>query len=181
MAINKRFIAKNGLDNNNQTITNVADPVNSQDVATKNFASNASNLTTGTISDSIIPTSVIKENGSGKVGIGTIDPRAKFDLNGSSASNIVSVTASDIDCSLGNYFTKSINGAITFTFSNIPASRAFSFVLAINHTAGSITWPATVYWSNGTAPTLTIGKTHLFVFVTSDGGATWRGNSSINY
>ena len=31
----KRFIAKNGLDNNNQTITNVADPVNPGDVATK--------------------------------------------------------------------------------------------------------------------------------------------------
>ena len=31
----KRFIAKHGLDNNNQTITNVADPVNPGDVATK--------------------------------------------------------------------------------------------------------------------------------------------------
>jgi hypothetical protein len=33
----KKFIAKNGLDNNNQTITNVADPVNASDVATKNI------------------------------------------------------------------------------------------------------------------------------------------------
>ena len=49
MAIQKRFIAKNGLDNNQQTITGVADPVNANDAATKNFSSNASNLTSGTI------------------------------------------------------------------------------------------------------------------------------------
>ena len=117
----------------------------------------------------------------GKVGIGTNAPVAKLDVNGSSASNIVAVAASDIDCSLGNYFTKTINGATTFTFSNVPASRAFSFVLAVTHTSGAITWPASVSWPNSTAPTLTTGKTHLFVFVTSDGGTTWRGNSSVNY
>lgn len=49
MGIQKRFIAKNGLDNNQQTITSVADPVNAQDAATKNFSSNASNLTSGTV------------------------------------------------------------------------------------------------------------------------------------
>jgi hypothetical protein len=34
---NTRFIAKNGLDNNNQTLINVADPVNAQDAVTKAF------------------------------------------------------------------------------------------------------------------------------------------------
>jgi hypothetical protein len=37
MATQKRFIAKNGLDNNGLSITNVADPTNAQDVATKAF------------------------------------------------------------------------------------------------------------------------------------------------
>lgn len=36
----KRFIAKNGLDNNNQTITNVANPQNAQDAATKSITDN---------------------------------------------------------------------------------------------------------------------------------------------
>lgn len=49
MGMQKRFIAKNGLDNNQQTITGVADPVNASDAATKNFSSNASNLTSGTV------------------------------------------------------------------------------------------------------------------------------------
>ena len=124
---------------------------------------------------------VVFQPSTGKVGIGTNAPAAKLDVNGASASNIVAVAASDIDCSLGNYFTKTINGATTFTFSNVPASRAFSFVLAVTHTSGAITWPASVSWPNSTAPTLTTGKTHLFVFVTSDGGSTWRGNSSVNY
>lgn len=39
MGIQKRFIAKNGVDNNNQTLSNVADPVNNQDAATKKHVS----------------------------------------------------------------------------------------------------------------------------------------------
>jgi hypothetical protein len=37
MATQKRFVASKGLDNNNNTITNVVDPVNAQDAATKNY------------------------------------------------------------------------------------------------------------------------------------------------
>lgn len=55
MSTSKRFLAKNGLDNNNNTIANVADPVNAQDVATKAFSSNASNLTGGTIPNARMP------------------------------------------------------------------------------------------------------------------------------
>lgn len=117
----------------------------------------------------------------GNIGIGLSTPTSKLDINGATASNIVAVAATDVDCSLGNYFTKTVGGTTAFTFSNVPASRAFSFVLAVTHTSGAITWPATVSWPGGTAPTLTTGKTHLFVFVTSDGGSTWRGNSSVNY
>jgi hypothetical protein len=41
MATQKRFIAKNGLDNNAQTITNVATPVNTTDAATKAYVDTA--------------------------------------------------------------------------------------------------------------------------------------------
>lgn len=37
MAIKNRFVAKNGLDGNSNTIINIVDPVNLQDAATKNF------------------------------------------------------------------------------------------------------------------------------------------------
>lgn len=101
--------------------------------------------------------------------------------NGSVRSNIVAVPALDIDCSAGNYFTKTINGASTFTVSNVPASRAYAFTLELTHTSGTVTWFANLQWAGGTAPTLTTGKTHLFTFVTDDGGARWRGVANINY
>lgn len=102
-------------------------------------------------------------------------------VNGSYRANIVAVAALDIDCSAGNYFTKTINGNSTFTVSSVPVSRAYSFILELTHTSGTVTWFSGVEWPGGTAPTLTTGKTHLFVFVTDDGGTRWRGSSLINY
>jgi hypothetical protein len=101
--------------------------------------------------------------------------------NGSVRSAIITPGALSINCSVGNYFIKTINGATTFTFDSVPASVAYSFVLELTHTSGAVTWPASVQWPGGTAPVLTTGKTHLFVFVTDDGGTRWRGASNINY
>jgi len=94
----------------------------------------------------------------------------------------IAVAALDVDCSLGNYFTKTIAANSTFTFSNPPASgRAYAFTLEVTHTSGTITWPASVKWPLDVAPTLTTGKTHLFMFVTKDGGTRWRGAALVNY
>jgi len=116
----------------------------------------------------------------GKVGVATT-PASTFDLNGNTSQNIVAVGALDIDCSAGNYFTKTINANSTFTFSNVPASRAFAFTLELTHTSGTITWPTSVKWPGDTAPSLTTGKTHLFTFVTDDGGTRWRGVAQKDY
>lgn len=92
------------------------------------------------------------------------------------------VAALDINLSLGNYFIKTINGNSTFTFSNPPASgTAGSFTLELTHTSGTVTWPASVKFPLDTAPTLTAGKTHLFVFVTDDGGTRYRGAALADY
>lgn len=124
----------------------------------------------------------IAVDGSGRVGINvTPATNTRLDLSGTYAQNIVAVAALDIDCSAGNYFTKTINGNSTFTFSNVPASRAFSFTLELTHTSGTVTWPTTVKWPEDTAPTLTTGKTHLFIFVTDDGGTRWRGAALVDY
>lgn len=102
-------------------------------------------------------------------------------VNGSYRSNIVAVAALDIDCSLGNYFSKTIAGNSAFTFSNAPTSRAYSFTLELNHTSGSVTWPGTVTWPGAVTPSLTTARTHLFMFVTDDGGTRWRGAALINF
>jgi hypothetical protein len=102
-------------------------------------------------------------------------------VNGSYRGNIVVVSALDIDCSAGNYFTKTIDGASTFTVSNVPSSRSYSFTLELTHTSGAITWFSGVEWPDATAPDLTTGKTHLFMFVTDDGGTRWRAAALVDY
>jgi hypothetical protein len=116
-----------------------------------------------------------------RIGINEGTPLARLDLNGNYASNITAVGALDIDCSTANYFTKTIAANSTFTFSNPPSSRSFAFALEVTHTSGAITWPAAVKWPKDTAPTLTTGKTHIFIFVTDDGGTRWRGASLVDY
>ena len=103
------------------------------------------------------------------------------DMLGPVRGNITAVAALDINCSLGNFFTKTIAANSTFTFSNAPSTRAFAFTLELTHTSGTITWPTTVRWAGGTAPTLTTGRVHLFTFVTDDGGSNWRAASQVNY
>jgi len=92
------------------------------------------------------------------------------------------VSALDIDLSTGNYFTKTINGNSTFTFSNPPASGTVgSFTLELTHTSGTVTWPSSVKFNSDTAPTLTTGKTHLFYFTTDNNGTRYRGAALVDY
>ena len=118
----------------------------------------------------------------GDMGVtGDVGVTGDIDLNGMYASNIVAMSALDVDCSLGNYFSKTINGASTFTFSNIPSGKSFAFTLEITHTSGSITWPTSVKFPGDSAPSLTTGKTHVFVFITDDGGTRWRSNALVDF
>lgn len=92
------------------------------------------------------------------------------------------VSALDIDMSTGNYFTKTISGNSTFTFSNPPASGTVgSFLLELTHSGGSITFPSTVKWPEDTAPTFTAGKTHLLMFTSDDNGSRYRGAALVDY
>ena len=89
----------------------------------------------------------------------------------------VVVAASDINLSLGNYFTRTISGATTLTVSNIPATgTAQSFILDLtNGGAAAITWFSGVKWAGGTAPTLTAAGRDVLGFFTHDGGTNWTG------
>lgn len=111
----------------------------------------------------------------------TVTAAGRLQVDAAQDANITAVGALDINCSLGNYFTKTINGASTFTVSNVPSGRAYAFTLELTHTSGAVTWFSGVQWPNQTAPTLTTGRTHLFTFVTDDGGTRWRGASQVNY
>jgi hypothetical protein len=99
--------------------------------------------------------------------------------NASSGSGTV-----DLDLETGNVFQHTASGGnVTFTFSNPPASgKAGSFTLkwiqdSVDRT---ITWPASVDWAGGSAPSVTSGsaKVDIYVFATFDGGTTWYGFQS---
>jgi hypothetical protein len=85
--------------------------------------------------------------------------------------------ANNLDLSTGNFFSKTISGATTFTVSNVPASgTAASFILDLtNGGSAAITWWANVKWAGGTAPTLTASGRDSLGFYTHDGGTTWTG------
>jgi hypothetical protein len=82
-----------------------------------------------------------------------------------------------LDLTVANFFSATLNQACTFTFSNPPASGDFgTFVLELtNGGAFAITWPASVDWPGGSAPTLTTSGKDQLVFTTRDGGTTWFG------
>lgn len=113
---------------------------------------------------------------------GTADVAGALNIDGPYKQVAEAVAALDIDLSAGNYFTKTISANSTFTFSNPPASGTVgSFTLELTHTSGTVTWPASVKFNGDTAPTLTTGKTHLFFFVTDDGGTRYRGAALVDY
>ena len=103
-------------------------------------------------------------------------------LDGSYTQAVEAVPGTNvIDLAYGNYFTKTITANTVFTFSNPHPSYATAFTLELTHTSGTVTWPASVKFPLDTAPTLTAGKTHLFVFVTDDGGTRYRGAALADY
>jgi hypothetical protein len=86
-----------------------------------------------------------------------------------------------LDLTTGNVFQHTASGGnVTFVFSNPPASGAggsFTLKWIQDSSDRTATWPASVDWAGGTAPTLTSGsaKIDMFTFVTFDAGTTWYG------
>ena len=103
-------------------------------------------------------------------------------IDGAYEQVVETLGAWTIDVSTGNYFTGAVASNGTFVFSNPAASgTTSSFTFECTYTSGTITWPSSVKWNADTAPTLTAGKTHLFMFVTDDGGTRWRGSALVDY
>ncbi len=88
----------------------------------------------------------------------------------------VAIAASNIDLSLGNYFTRTISGTTTLTVSNVASSGTVSaFVLDLtNGGSATVNWPSGTKWAAGTPPTLTASGRDVLGFFTHDGGTTWN-------
>jgi hypothetical protein len=96
-----------------------------------------------------------------------------------SVANVTGAQA--INVNPQNYFAFTLTGNTTFSFSGVPSTGVALAVTVelIQGGAGSytVTWPGTIKWAGGVAPTLTttVGKTDVITLVTRDGGTSWLG------
>jgi len=87
----------------------------------------------------------------------------------------------ELDLAAGSGWTLTATGNITFSFANPTASMMYGVVLRMtNGGAHTITWPASVQWAGGTAPSLTTSGVDVIGFVTLDGGTTWVGGAQLD-
>ena len=92
----------------------------------------------------------------------------------------ITVTATTtIDLSAGNMITFNQSANTTVSFANTSAAMDVTIIRVkdATTTARSITWPDSVKWDGGSAPTLITdsvsGDNQQFEFLTRDGGLTW--------
>jgi len=123
---------------------------------------------------------------SGNAGIAYADTKLAISggiLDGQLRSVVTALGAngSGIPVASGNYFTATLSTDSTVTFISPYPAASYSLTYEVEHTGGTITWDSSIKWPADTAPTLTTGKTHLFMFVTDDTGSTWRASSLVDY
>ena len=90
------------------------------------------------------------------------------------------MTTSEVDLSKGVVFSKTISADTTFTFINVPSGRAATLnIILTNGGSAAVTWPTSVKWTDGVAPTLISSGVDVLTFMTPDGGTTWYGTLAI--
>jgi hypothetical protein len=92
-------------------------------------------------------------------------------------------TAYTISLTSGTVQILTLTGSCTFTFPTATAGKSFMLLLKQDATGSrTATWPASVRWPGGTAPTITAtaGKGDKFVF-TADGTYWWGSNAGQAY
>jgi len=114
----------------------------------------------------------IDPNGTGITAVtGPVKPTTYRETVGTESSGT-------LDLSTGNVFSHAPSTNVTYVFSNPPSTgTAFGFTLKVSPSATiTQTWPASVDWAGGSAPTATAsGETDVFAFYTQDGGTTYYG------
>lgn len=100
-----------------------------------------------------------------------------FEVTGAVYQDINTSSTTTFDLSVSSFFQVTLNANLTITaINNATSGVAQSFAIeVINSGSYVINWPSSIRWDGGTAPTLTENRTILFMFYTTDGGTTFRG------
>lgn len=99
----------------------------------------------------------------GATGIGSSPTWSAWRRVATSPDDPIALADGAIDCAKGTRFTETVSANRALAFANVPAG-AYSCILEINHTGGTITLPAGSVWSSGNAVPLNAGKRHLLYF-----------------
>jgi|TARA_Y100000296_G_C5168178_1_gene255843 hypothetical protein len=121
------------------------------------------------------------------VGIGTTTPAEALEVNNtivftSEYDNGNSSTADTIDFGNGNKQKSTLTGNVTYTFT-APGSVGNFLLVLVQDATGSrtATWPATVKWPGGTAPTLSTGNGEIDIVSFYYDGTNYYGQAGLNF
>jgi hypothetical protein len=123
----------------------------------------------------------------GAVGIGTTTIRGKLNIGGQYGSDVKEKGdcngTVDIDWNEGNTQHITLTGNITtLNFNNGVVGRRYTLILKQGGSGGyTVSWPATVRWSGGNAPilTVTVGKTDYIGFIYNSVDSKYDGIAQI--
>jgi hypothetical protein len=138
------------------------------------------NFASGTGITFAVASNTLTISGGGSVG----DFLTADDGGGDILSTIAASGAAEtIDLANGNVHDITLTDDCTFTFTGAAAGRARSFTLVLRQGASPphlATWPGSVVWPSGSAPTLqtALNAVDVLTFFTLDGGTVWFGFST---
>lgn len=88
-------------------------------------------------------------------------------------------TAYTIDLANGSVQILTLTGNCTFTFPTATAGKSFIMLLKQDGTGSrTVTWPSTVKWPSGTAPTITSTASKLDKYIFTADGTNWYGSDA---
>ena len=86
-------------------------------------------------------------------------------------------TAYTVDLANGSVQILTLTGNCTYTFPTVASGKSFTLLQFQDGTGSrTVTWPATVKWPGGTAPTLTSTASKMDKFVFTANGSYWYGS-----
>jgi hypothetical protein len=121
-------------------------------------------------------------------GLQTIDTgvTARVKKNGGIAETVsgklttlsIVANAAEMDLAVAAQYQITVSDDVTLSFDNVPSASGLITGVLLKVTNGGahvVTFPGAVAWNGAAAPTLLTSGTDILVFLTFDGGTTWRG------